>query len=604
MSHINEYHAPAEAALITNYFRGNESILSSIITFENIKWEATALNLAESILPEKLSFDLHFDMILSGGATAVTQYYKGLLSGKNSILEKAKASGHASHKAINESLASFEIALKSRLKNILNESDLAGFDAALSGGEYTPKSDGGTFGFLKSLGNALTEDGSPIGILHLVLDIIGVLGDAVMGFTGIPVGMIADILNAVIYFIRGKWLLGTISLIAGLIPFGGDVLKGFKGVAGPMEKVLVSTATKGNKAGVEVLSKVPAKDKGLVIKGLRFIARNIMGALGKAGKILESFFSSFLAKVTGWIPFIGKPLRSFFNKIGQTFGKYSDNMTNFSKGFGTVEKETLKLALKESDLLVSKTLAGKGKMALDPATNLVNCYDTSGKLLGQFSPELLTNTKVLNSKYPNLFKVSKDPQGKQILAYYNSVGRSSAKLSDGAAKYFMKKGWSAVKGTSRLAAFLGKQIIKLITGKEPQEAGYTDAEVEYWGNSSLNSWIADRIKKEKEETGAAYLPSIMLDSSDEEVFTRITNYQNNYADLLGMPHIIPVVYDKYGTGETKSDYPGFWKEIESEHSKSELAQKNESFHHVKSKGDMLHIKDFNAFLFESRCKIN
>ncbi len=88
------------------------------------------------------------------------------------------------------------------------------YDAALGGSE-APESQGGILSIAKNLLSSLTEGGSMIGILHLILDIVGIIGDAVFTATGFPLGTIADFLNGMIYFFRGpdKYLLGIISLV-------------------------------------------------------------------------------------------------------------------------------------------------------------------------------------------------------------------------------------------------------------------------------------------------------------------------------------------------------------------------------------------------------
>ena len=115
----------------------------------------------------------------------------------------------------------------------------------------------------------------------------------------------------------------------------------------------------------------------------------------------------------------------------------------------------------------------------------------------------------------------------------------------------------------KLSFFIGKQILKIITGEpwEKIDKNYTKEEVNYHGNSALQNWINDRIKKEKKETGATYIPAIILDSEDKEVFQSITDYQNNYAKLFGQPSIIPVIYDKYGNEGVEKDFKKFWDEV-------------------------------------------
>ncbi len=562
------------AQLISQYFKGNEQVFAKVLTYENVKWEANLLNISESIIPEKLCLELHFDMILNEGAQAVTNYYKTLLTGKNLILEKAKATLSKRASKINESSFYFNRAVRKKITQILNEADLsldptaifgkelqktvtpaseptsfltgdAAYDAALQGGEYTGK-DADKMGLLQSLWNALTEGGEPIGILHLVLDIVGVIGDFV--FPG--AGALADIINACIYFYRGKMLLGSISLIAGLVFGSGDLLKLFKPVAVPMEKVLLASM-KSSKLGAEELARVSAKDQGLVIKGLRYLSKNIGDALSKANGILGKFFNEFIAKVAGWVPFIGAPLKSFFEGIGRSFTKYSDDLTKFSREFSTVEKEALEASAKSLSNSINQVYKGTAKAELDAATGTVKIIDSNGKVISEVAEEVLIDAKLWNKKAPGLFPPNKS---EGILNYMNSVASINQKTSEGLSKFFGKALKSTAKTTAQFSAFIGKQIIKYITGEDPQKAGYTEDEVELWGSAGLTDWINKELKKKKEEEGVPYVPTIMLDSSDEETFNRITDYQNDYAELTGMPQIIPVIYDKFDDEEQKKDY--------------------------------------------------
>lgn len=576
MQHIATYSSTIDATtLITKYFKGKEDLFSEIVTFENVKWEANLLNEVESILPNNLFSDIHFDLILNKGKSAVSHYYKDLNSGKNRVLELAKHKlSKDKIKRLNESAKYFNNTIKSHISSILNEQaiplannpELSGlsseFDSIISNKEINPTANSSTEGLLVSLGNALTEGGSTIGIIHLILDIVGIIGDFV--FPG--AGAIADILNACIYFYRaaqpnapkGMLLLGTISLIAGVIFGAGDILKLFKPAVIPMEMVMLETVKGGGKAGAEALSKVPVKEQSLVIKGLRYIAKNISQAFSKANSILARFFDTFLAKVVGWVPFIGKPLKLFFQKIGSLFGKFSDDAGKFSKEFATVEESAIKIEVKNANAALEKMYSTGGKMEYDSSTKIVKILDGSGTEIGKFSEELLTNPKIWNTKAPGLFKVGK---GDDVVKYYNSIGSTNKIIGPTITKYLVKFSGVAAKTTGRLIFFIGKQAIKLVTGKDWQEAGYKKEEVEYWGNSALSSWINKEIKDRKKEVDATYIPAIELDSSDKDVYTNITNYQNNYAKLFGQPQIIPVIYNKFGNDDTAKEFDSFWSDV-------------------------------------------
>ena len=385
MKYVSSYgDTPESVNLICEYFKGNEQVFAKILTLENVEWESRMLNIAESAISESALIDLHFDMIVNDGARAITKYYKNLISGKNDVLENAKLKfSKINSKRLDESADIFRQRAKKRMTNMLAELDLntlnwttnpsgamqaqlanstgqtiptsdlqnqlkaaltggtkptgtgaiantpEEFDKALAGGEYTGNTEGSTMGFLHELWNALTEGGSPIGVLHLILDIVGVVGD-VFG-PAIPIGLVADVLNAIIYFVRaaaapegesGKfWLLGSISLIAAFIFGAGDALKLHKFAAKSAAPVMEAILKGGSKAGGEALAKVSAKEAGPVMKLLQFISKNISGVLGKASGLLGKFFDGFIAKLVGWIPFIGKPLKGFFESIGTSFTK-------------------------------------------------------------------------------------------------------------------------------------------------------------------------------------------------------------------------------------------------------------------------------------------
>jgi hypothetical protein len=152
-------------------------------------------------------------------------------------------------------------------------------------------------------------------------------------------------------------------------------------------------------------------------------------------------------------------------------------------------------------------------------------------------------------------------------AYYKGISSSNKTLGGSIATSLGKVVGKAIKNTSRLALFVGKQVIKYITDMDPAEAGYTPDEVEYWGNSALQSWINEELKKKKKETGATYIPALDLDSSDAETFERITNYQNEYAKMFGQPTIIPVIYNKFGNEDAEEEFDEYFEYLRKEANK-------------------------------------
>lgn len=622
MKHISQFQTADEAAvLVCNYFRGNEHLFTEALSFENVKAEAVVLNLVESVIPSNLFMEMHLDMILDKKRDALSQYYKNLAKNKNELLEKAKiALSGPNAKQLNEAikqlkkeiLSRFTVnednsllgldaldptkALAAQIKNTLTSAagipttlaqpatqtaattqvaktktavtqaaSTNNVDAAIAGGEYKGKTDGTIVGSLKELWNALTEDNSPIGVLHLLLDILGVVGD----FLGpeLPIGLIADLLNAIIYFIRASlakpeksgelWLLGSISLVAAFVFGAGDALKLLKGGAKGAAPVMEAMLKNGQKGGIAELSKLSTKERGPVIRLLRFLSKNIGVAIGKAAELLGKFTTGFISKAVGWLPFIGTPLKTFFKSIGDKFTTYGEKLATFSKDFASVERWAIKSEAESVKSAVANSMKkGNYSYVKDPS-GMILIKNEKGVVEAQISEDAFR--KVFGDKAHGLFK---NTDTDAMLLYFQKIPSSNPKLSGTIVKFFKETGWKAFKNTGRLTFFIGKQIIKLLNnGKDWQEAGYTEEEVEYYGNAAMTAWINDRIHKKKEETGAVYVPEIMLDSSEKEVFDRVTAYQNNYAKLFGEPTIIPVIYDKYGNEEVEKEFDDFWKAV-------------------------------------------
>ena len=564
------------AILISNFFKGNEQIFSTIINFENIKWEVSQLNLIESKLPNNLALDLHYDMAVSNDRSELSKYYKNL-SSHNSILEKAKSViPDETLNILNESLLANKKEILAYLLKTINEqeaSDALNVGALnnlkksldLPGIEDVIPNKEGTVGLLKSLYLSLSEDGTFLGNLHLVLDIVGVLGD--FAFPGL--GVAADILNSIIYFVRAYEepipdnranfiLLGSISLIAGVLVGAGDILKVFKPVSKSMSAVLNETI-KGGKAGSEAFSKVPLGEQGLVLKGLRFIAKNIVSILAKASDILGKFMSEFIAKVAGWVPFIGKPLKAFFEEIGKLFSKITAELTSFSGNFAKVEKEAIVTGVKSTNKTLNTIIKEGGTIEFDAAEGLMHIKNAKGKIISKVPTEHMTNPTLWNTKLPGFTKTI-SPE--RVAIYYNSISKTTPKLQEKIINFFTERGISAAKGTIRFTAFLGKEIIKLLSGKKDfMSTGATEAEADYFGSAELTNWIDNKIKKEKEKSGAVYVPAIILDSKDKEVFDNVTKYQNNYAKLFDQPNVIQVVYDREKNDKVEDEFKDLWKKI-------------------------------------------
>jgi len=648
MKHILHYSEKSDSELISKYFQDKEQVIASVFTVENFTWEANLLNSVESVLSENLAFDLHFDMIIDGGQEAIQEYYRQISVGSNSILEKAKRYT-SDLTTINESLDLLKQQLKQRALHFLNEqtASLGGLDIinqvnqlltkpvsapatgisapatgisapaapseldsafdnvlgtqkpASAEGDWSSWS--GVYTKIKNLLSAITEGGSPIGILHLLLDLASFVP---------AIGPLFDIINSCIYFYRGNqpnapkgmWLLGTISLISGVTFGAGQVFKGLKFGAKSTAEVIEQMAKGGSRAGIEALSKVPAKEKGVVVKLLSFIARNVGVALGKATSLLGKSTEKIIGKLSSYIPFIGKPLEKVFGMIGTTLTKYGEKMAKFSKDFAEVEKGVLKGGAKEGAEIAAKNsvkkMLGKGGIMEVDAKGVVTVLDSSGKEIGRFSKEVLTSPELWGRKAPGLFGKGEE---KVAAGYFNGATKASEMSVLAGATRLLKGAAKATGNVAKLMILLGKQAIKVMFGEEAlADNKYTEKELEYWGNSAFNSYMDNLRKKQEKETGAVYKPDVILDSSEKEAFEHITKYQQNYAKLTGQPDIITVVYDKYGSQDTENQFKDFWGSVAEgkvkrdgakdkiEHN-SDKESSNESFIRMK------HITSFSKF---------
>jgi hypothetical protein len=545
---------------LNSVFNATEPRLSKILTFDNLVNEAHALRVIESRIPESLRFDLHLDMILSKGESTVTDYYRSMSTGTNYILEAARKILPDSP-AITESIESF----REYLGSMLNEESLSlgmptgasssSIDTAISGGALQPRS-GGFWGTLRSLWGAVTEGGSVIGIIHFIIDIIGLVGDFI--FPG--VGVVADIINAIIYAIRGEWLMCAISVIAAVVIGAGDALKLVRFAAKPGQKVLATLAKEGGaKGAAEMLAKLPAKEKGGVIKLLTGIFGNLGGALGKCTSLFGQFVSAF-GKVTSYIPGLGGALKWIFDGLGKTLTNFGKSMTLCSANFKLATTASKKAAA----ATVDATLKGGGDFVFDGPW--VKVFNKEGKQVGKYPTKQFE--KISGEALADLTAKKAGSKEASKILYKNGddVAKVTKTLESPIVQESMRKRaynffdttpfW---KGSRRfvkdLPFFLGKQIYKLIFGTSWVDGAsnkWSKREVLGHGNGAFNDWIDDKLKEEGKQDKI-----LILDSDDQEVVDKVTDYQNHFAKLnneRSIMHVVTKQYDKNGPGAEFADF--------------------------------------------------
>ena len=535
-----------------------EKQLFSTVTFENLVSEAHSLNAIESAIPERNFIELHMDNILSPGGSRIKDYYLGLSSGRNQILEEARAMG-LNTQQINEAIEDFRNFIKHKLfeeSMALGAPVLAadGFDTALAGGEKAVPAGGSKWtilGTLKKLWNGLTEGGSVIGIIHLIIDIVGLVGDFI--FPG--VGVVADIINGIIYAIRGKWLLAIISIVAAVIIGAGDGLKLFKPLAKPSEKIFVTLTKEG---GSEAAEKLLAKsaEAGPIKRFLGLLASMIGTAIGKASTLLGKFVQG-VGKVFSWIPGLNRLTNPLFEGLGKLLTSFGEKMSLFASNFKLLEKGAVK---ELDDLVAAKTwskITPDGKFV-----EFVKVTGTESKVIRFPADDVAKAYRITNPKNGKLFTT-----GAEWVKYHKAVAKPAVKAAfkDRFLAFFMTRfnKEAAENFSKRMPYFVGKQIYKLIFGSDfiDGKSKWTRAEVEGHGNGAFNDFLRRRIEEEKAKRGADFIPSLNLDASDKEAFDKITEYQNNYAQLNGQPSIMHVVYDKADNNAEAKEFKSFFDKV-------------------------------------------
>jgi hypothetical protein len=540
---------------ISNFFKSAGPTVAARLTLENFDFELNAINEFENLLPN--SFDLHLDMILTGGSTLVSQYYHDLASGKEKMFEKIRESVNSSDfEKINESLKSLHTVLKEKYSHLIEQAAIdfdskfgditndAVIDAALKGAPETTADKSKVISMLKDLWNGLTDDGDWLSVSQLLLDIVGIFD---------PFG-VADGINAMIYFARGRPVLGLISVIAAVIPYGGDSLKLLKlGKTGKYaEEVVMYTIKGGRGAAQKALKRIPVKDRGPVMKALSYIVSVLPSAMSKTSAAISSFFGKYLAKYTKWIP----GMENFFNGIAKRFSGYAKKMDDLVKDLKYAQGTLIKASKATADL--AKAAKRGAKMEIDSASGLIRLYNAEGKVIREFSEEFLKKSKFWRKLGTNPI-VRNVSTAEDLVKYYNGIAKVTPSLFSSVAKIFSVIHKGAV-GSFKFTLFVGKQIIKMATGQTAEELGIPDEQSEFYGADFLNNAVQKKIDEERKK-GVNYPAVVTFDSANDEDYQTITKYQNDWAKIVGGPEVIPVMYDKFGDAELKQEFNDFWSKV-------------------------------------------
>ena len=219
------------------------------------------------------------------------------------------------------------------------------------------------FDTLRSIWNALTENGSPLGIVHLLLDIIGFIPASYFGF---PIDIVADGLNAVIYLLEGQYGSALISVIAAALPGIGDAAKALK-LAKGFKKInnLAEVAFKTGKADPGIVKALAKEDPSTLAKFLDIFS---------GAKPVITFFINLAKGVGRGIEALLRswPVSMLFGGLGKKLGKWLDTaVTPITKNLDSAIDDIAALTAKGSDDITSAIKAGDATKVADTGTGLI-----------------------------------------------------------------------------------------------------------------------------------------------------------------------------------------------------------------------------------------
>ncbi len=589
-------------------------VLSRALTVDLFEYELSLIKEVEKTLDPKKLFEEKWKIATSGDRHALARYHSKLLSKKvTKINESINKLTESQRFALDNKLESFRGVLieilkpiQEHLKLLVNEQDL-NFGAAVDNVDFSKLEKGvqaasssapsswTIMGVINSIGKALTGNYSILGIFQLFLDIVGIFGDYFVP----GLGMVADLINATIYFINGEYVLGVISLVA-IVPLFGDIAKFAKPVAGPLQKIFGFLFNNKTQQAGQAIASSPA--------AANVITRFVLPAFKSLGNIFTSagiIVTKLLNKLTGWIPFgIGKGIKTFFDYIQNSILKLKDKIN----GVDSVAREALDLAAKSAKLVdpkvaksikdaSSKMLKGGGEIIDDGVGDMIKFKYADGTEEA-FKRSDILGAEAFDKKFPGATKTVTQgttttttsplvgPTGLPItntvtspditaFAYVVSKNKSTPKFSK-FINLFSKK-WNRMS----LIGF-GKLIYKYMYGKDPEGLKIEgtdvplldDADYAYVSSAALTDYVQQTIEARKKQTGEIYNPTVVfnsLDAKEKDGFDFTQSYIRDMARKTGQPSIIPVIYDKYKT-EMDSNTKEAMQETFSTLSKSSLGE--------------------------------
>ena len=537
---------------------------------------SSAIENIEKYIPEHLRMQVEIDLIVNQGARSIHRCYENIANGTLQVpsiprpdFNKLKTACLKLIKEINESkLNEQTIDLPTEIEgdnvdNVMNGVKDSQIKAAQ---EVAGEDSSSLLGMLGSMFSALSEDGSPIGILHLVLDVIGIAGDF-LGPYGIVAAAIADILNGIIYFIRAEMdgkgkaghfrLLGILSFISA-VPFADFIVKPFKALmksnkaGAKLVSEFFNVGTKGGSMMTDNAVKLTAAASPESITTLSHIALNSKKLSSIIGDMLDTFFSKFLGKISSIIPGIGAPLQKFFKYIGSFFSSFKRKAATFADEMPKLVK--LADAKKLKDFFTGSLK--DGNKIFTKGNDLI-LKDASGVTISRVSGGLMKASQTLEKRFgPAISKASKDLIGdteKAGVIFYKSMGSILNKSSRWQGKA-IKVGGKIFKFKRKLALLLGRQVIKIFNELDKKQSKYNDDELTIIGLTSMDDKMKE-LRKEALSKNPNQVYSVPLTDSlnDSTVIEILNRGLNKNAEAYGLPKIFNLAHHRLRKSSTDRD---------------------------------------------------
>lgn len=226
----------------------------------------------------------------------------------------------------------------------------------------------GIWGLAKSFFNTMTEGGSAIGILQFVLDIISIIPVGELTLGTLPLNQAASLLNAVISFYRGHFLIGLINLGMGIPAVGQVVFAPIKLISKPFTAIIEKFSEvlwKGETAAGKAAAAAEFKAAALAIDPAAKSSTGIITMLGNGLKSIATYIGEVGLKVIGGIvDFIGAVLNKVSLGIIPKPAGLSKWISELSTKLGAFSKsaaEAGELLLKDEAKVVASAERAAGK---------------------------------------------------------------------------------------------------------------------------------------------------------------------------------------------------------------------------------------------------